>query len=41
MDIVREDVGLHMSYQASFIAPWCNSRGSKVVGLYRRSKKAQ
>jgi hypothetical protein len=30
---------LHRSYQARFIAPWCNSRGGKAARIHRCCKK--
>jgi hypothetical protein len=32
---------LHRSYQVNFIAPRCNSRGGKAVGLRRCGEKVQ
>jgi hypothetical protein len=32
---------LHKSDHTSFIAPWCNNRGGKAVGLRRRGIKVQ
>jgi hypothetical protein len=41
--MVGDHVGrcrLHRSDRTSFIAPWCNNRGGKVVGLHMCGKKA-
>jgi hypothetical protein len=38
--IVQEDFGC-VGATTSFIASWCNNRGSKVAGLHRHGKKKQ
>jgi hypothetical protein len=39
-EIMRKDIGC-IGATASFIAPRCNNRGGKAIGLCRHGKKAQ